>query len=217
MAYRDDRQALEMRREELRKELAEVESRLSSTQPRRPLYVLDDVRIASPCHMSWEDMPGDERVRFCHACEKRVYNLSAMTREQGEQLLDEHEGEPCVRLYQRADGTVITSDCEVGTRARRSRRRALGAALGVGAATAACAAAFFAQVGRYHPPRETRPVDAASRARDERARDIARELETNVGTWSMGVVSNWIDEDQRGSSQAGDKLLPPQPRKDRTR
>jgi hypothetical protein len=189
MAYRDDRQALEMRRDELQKELAEIESRLSPSEPRRPLYVLDDVRVANPCHMKWDDMPGDDRVRHCHACDKSVYNLSAMTREQGERLLDEHEAAVCVRLYQRADGTVITSDCEVGARARRSRRIALGVALGVGAATAACTATVFAHVGSYHPRRETHPVHAVARANDQRARDIARQLETQGGGYSMGMVS----------------------------
>ena len=70
--------------------------------------------IATPCPASWDDMEGDDRVRFCPECELNVYNLSAMTEEQALALVQEREGRLCVRLYQREDGTVLTSDCPVG-------------------------------------------------------------------------------------------------------
>ena len=44
--------------------------------------VLDGMRVASPCSAAWDEMEGDERSRFCRHCAKRVFNLSAMTREQ---------------------------------------------------------------------------------------------------------------------------------------
>jgi len=74
---------------------------------------LDDVRIASPCSAKWDDMIGDDRVRFCGQCTKNVYNLSAMHRDEAEALLragqareaDYGEG-MCVRIYRRADGNV---------------------------------------------------------------------------------------------------------------
>jgi hypothetical protein len=130
MPYRNERLALEAQREELQQELTAVESRLASLSARRSL--LDSVRIASPCHMSWDGMTGDDRVRFCHACEKNVYNLSAMTRDEAERLWRQLEGRMCARLFQRADGTVITSDCAIGERARRSRRITLAVAVGTG-------------------------------------------------------------------------------------
>jgi hypothetical protein len=103
------------------------------------LPVLEDIRIASPCSASWDDMKGDDRVRFCGSCEKNVYNLSAMPRGDAEALLREREGEVCVRLFRRADGTVITGeDCPVGVRKKRVRR----AAFGVAGAGALAAAAF---------------------------------------------------------------------------
>ncbi|MGZ3438637.1 MAG: hypothetical protein ACXVDD_03950, partial [Polyangia bacterium] len=70
--------------------------------------MLESLRIATPCSADWDEMAGDERVRFCGKCEKNVYNLSAMTREAGEALVREKEGRMCVRMYQRADGTVLT-------------------------------------------------------------------------------------------------------------
>jgi hypothetical protein len=85
--------------------------------------LLENLRIATPCSADWDEMRGDERVRFCGRCEKNVYNLSAMSRQEGEALVREKEGRMCVRLYQRQDGTVLTSDCPVGVRRERLRQR----------------------------------------------------------------------------------------------
>ena len=89
---------------------------------RRPLDLLNDIRIASPCHEAWDRMSGDDRARHCRSCDKTVYNLSAMTADQAADLFREREGRVCVRLYRRRDGTVLTADCPVG-RAARLRRR----------------------------------------------------------------------------------------------
>lgn len=104
----------------------------------RALPVLDDVRVASPCSARWDEMTGDEQVRFCGGCQKNVYNLSAMTRENAQALLVAREGKLCVRFYRRADGTLLTADCPVGVRRKRVR---LAAAAGAVAALAAGAVA----------------------------------------------------------------------------
>ena len=75
---------------------------------------LEALQIARPCRADWNAMTGDERARFCGSCEKNVYDISQMTRAQAHQLIAQHEGGVCVRLYRRADGTVITADCPVG-------------------------------------------------------------------------------------------------------
>jgi hypothetical protein len=67
-------------------------------------------------------MPGDERVRFCPQCDKHVYNLSALDAAAAQSLIQEHEG-LCVRFYRRSDGSILTSDCPVGS--RRLHRRLL--------------------------------------------------------------------------------------------
>jgi hypothetical protein len=72
------------------------------------------MKIASPCPASWEDMEGDDRIRFCDECELNVYNLSDMAEDAALKLVEEREGRLCVRFYQREDGTVLTSDCPVG-------------------------------------------------------------------------------------------------------
>ena len=108
----------------------------TTTTTRRLPMVLEDIRIATPCSADWDEMTGDARVRFCGKCEKNVYNLSAMTREEGEALVKEKEGRLCVRLYQRKDGTVITSDCPVGVRRARLRARVWASISGAAASAA---------------------------------------------------------------------------------
>jgi hypothetical protein len=105
---------------------------------KRALPMLDDIKVASPCSALWEEMIGDARVRFCTHCEKNVFNLSAMTRAEAEALVEEKQGEMCVRFYRRADGTMLTSDCPVGVRRKRARRIAAIAA-GAGALSAIAA------------------------------------------------------------------------------
>ena len=72
------------------------------------------LRIASPCRAPWDNMDGDERVRFCRECNRNVYNLSAMSEPEAHALIAQREGRVCVRFYQRRDGTVLTTDCPVG-------------------------------------------------------------------------------------------------------
>lgn len=82
---------------------------------------LDHVRIAAPCKAEWDQMIGDERVRFCGQCSLNVYNLSSMSRSDAESLIARNEGRLCVRFYRRYDGSIITKDCPVGLCAIRRR------------------------------------------------------------------------------------------------
>src|SRR5271168_5167752 len=75
---------------------------------------LENHKIAKPCSVKWTDMSGDERKRFCGKCRLNVYNLSAMTGDEAENLLARNSGKVCTYFYQRSDGTVLTQDCPVG-------------------------------------------------------------------------------------------------------
>jgi hypothetical protein len=172
MSYRDDVEAMQsqvqqlegqlhhVRRERARLELvageepglvAELDRLRRALHARAPrhLPLLDDVRVASPCHERWDGMTGDAQVRHCARCDKNVYNLSAMTREAAEALLRENEGALCVRYFRRTDGTILTADCPVGVRRKRVR---LVAAAGAMTALAAGAAAMFSRMGAPMPP-----------------------------------------------------------------
>ena len=91
---------------------------------------LSRIRIASPCPSDWNKMVGDARVRHCSECNLNVYNLSAMTERQARQFLGGNSGKRvCLRLYRRADGTIITQDCPWGFRALKRRATRLASAL----------------------------------------------------------------------------------------
>jgi len=190
MSYRNDVEALQIRLSQLEQELAGIRDerarleRAARSEPRliteldavrrelharapRRLPMLDDIRVASPCHERWDAMSGDEQSRFCGSCRKNVYNLSAMTREAAEALVRSKEGDLCVRYFRRTDGTILTADCPVGVRRKRVQ---LVAAAGAVTALAAGAVAFaFAQMGSAVPtvatptvaPRVAPPVTAA--------------------------------------------------------
>jgi hypothetical protein len=84
---------------------------------------LDHLRIAAPCSADWDQMFSfeDKRVRFCSQCNLNVYNLSDMSRQEAEALINKTEGRLCVRFYRRADGSILTQNCPVGLRAIKRR------------------------------------------------------------------------------------------------
>jgi hypothetical protein len=93
-------------------------------------FDIDKLRVASPCPVGWDAMKGDARTRHCDLCQLNVYNVAEMTRAEVENLVARSEGRLCMRLYKRADGTVLTKDCPTGLRAYRKRvARIAGAAL----------------------------------------------------------------------------------------
>ena len=38
---------------------------------------LDRIRVASPCSADWDEMTGNDEVRFCRHCSRHVHDLSA--------------------------------------------------------------------------------------------------------------------------------------------
>jgi hypothetical protein len=154
---------LRAREGELARELAGVEGRLAAGgATRRPLPMLDQVRVASPCKADWNEMLGDDRVRFCLGCEKNVYNLSSMAREDAEALLRARMGnELCVRFFQRQDGTILTQDCPVGVKKKQRKKLALAVA-GAGVMAAAAATMFMkttCRQGGAIPVASAAPID----------------------------------------------------------
>ena len=160
MAYRDDLTALSARHDALASEVAEktrelVASRrlLEQARAKAKLPVLDNIKVATPCTADWNQMTGDDRVRHCGQCQKNVYNLSGMLRDEAEALLRERNGDLCVRYYRRHDGTILLADCTVG-RANRNRHRwiAAGAAGVISAGLGAAAVANHFSTERLEQP-----------------------------------------------------------------
>lgn len=83
------------------------------------------VRIASPCTADWDEMQGDDKVRFYNLCSLNVYNAIAMTDAEVLEKVNELASgkKVCMRLFKRVDGTVLTEDCPVGWRKARAQLR----------------------------------------------------------------------------------------------
>lgn len=146
--------ALQQTQRRLEGEIEALRQRLDGITARRGPSLLDSLRVASPCTARWDEMAGDDRVRFCDHCERHVYNLSEVPRDEAERLVRAAAGDLCVRLYRRADGTVLTADCPVGVSRRRIRGLAA-AAVGGGllAAGTALASSMAVMGGIAEPPR----------------------------------------------------------------
>ncbi len=115
-------------------------------------FDVNKLRVASPCSVGWETMSSDERIRRCSSCELNVYNISKMTKTEVEDLIGNREGRVCIRLYKRADGTVLTKDCPVGFRVYQKR-----VARFAGATLATILGLFSVSFGQKE---DKKPVDA---------------------------------------------------------
>jgi hypothetical protein len=71
-------------------------------------------------------MEGSDTVRHCGDCRTNVYNLSAMSEEEADRIVDMDEA--CVRYFYRPDGTIVKSSESEPIR-RGSSRLAIGAAV----------------------------------------------------------------------------------------
>lgn len=58
---------------------------------------IDSVEVKKPCTESWDEMSGNEQVRFCSHCAKNVNNLSEMTRKEATRLVRASGGNLCIR------------------------------------------------------------------------------------------------------------------------
>ena len=170
MSYRDDLDALSARHAALdtqvaekAKERDEVATLLEDAKARAKLPVLPNIQVATPCHADWNQMVGDDRVRHCASCDKDVFNLSAMTREQAEAVILAKAGNLCARYYQRHDGTILLKDCSVGIAQKRKRRVIAAGAAGLLAMGGA--AAWFAK-HRARAPQSTMGLVAITPSSD---------------------------------------------------
>jgi hypothetical protein len=99
---------------------------------------LDIIEIPEPCPASWEAMEGDQYKRFCSQCSKHVFDLSAHSREEAEQLLQSGAAKICVSFIRNPDGSVQTDECPRPLRPLRNGLK-LAASFVAGIFVAACA------------------------------------------------------------------------------
>jgi ankyrin repeat protein len=87
---------------------------------------LDSVEVASPCTQDWNEMFGNDEVRFCQHCVKSVHNLSGMTRKQAKRLVSQSGDNLCIRYIRRPDGRIQTAEQKLYKIAGRVSRLAAG-------------------------------------------------------------------------------------------
>ena len=139
---------------------------------------LENLKIASPCSQDWNAMIGNDRQRFCGACEMNVYNLSGMTREDAESMPATLEGRLCVRFYRRADGSVMTKDCPVGWARVKNRSKIIATAF------VSLIVSFFSAIGivfMFNAPKRSQEVGAIAISTNSNQRVEPRPHEPLMG------------------------------------
>ena len=101
---------------------------------------IDNLKIPEPCEEPWQKMRGNDLNRFCKSCEKKVYNLSEMTRRKANHLLRRTGGDVCVRFARTTDGEVVTKDNKL-----YQITRSASFAAGIIAATASLSGSVYTQ------------------------------------------------------------------------
>jgi hypothetical protein len=81
------------------------------TVPLPVVNALDAITIPAHCPVSWDEMAGDDRSRFCARCHQQVHDISELTTDEALALVNGVQKPPCVRIYRRPDGRVMTADC----------------------------------------------------------------------------------------------------------
>ena len=113
----------------------------------KPKDSLDRINTITPCTANWDEMVGNDDVRFCRHCDLSVYNLSAMTRKDAMRIVIESKGKLCARYIRRPDGAIHTTDLifprlhSITRRASRLAAGAFGAALSFSTSVVAAAPA----------------------------------------------------------------------------
>lgn len=75
---------------------------------------LETINLAFSCPMDWDKMIGNNQIRYCPECKLNVYNISSLSSIEATKLINNNENKLCIKLYKRADGTVLTKDCSIG-------------------------------------------------------------------------------------------------------
>lgn len=117
--------------------------------------------LASPCSARWDEMTGDEKARHCSQCKLDVLNAESMTDEEVTQaIMSLVAGKRvCMRIFRRADGTILTKDCPIGARKIKERlRTAAGWLAGGLSILLASAAAAQSKGGDCDPKKKEKPL-----------------------------------------------------------
>jgi hypothetical protein len=153
---------------------------------------IDSVKVESPCSQEWEEMIGNDEVRFCSHCSKDVNDLSTMTRKKVERLVRRSKGGLCIRYIKdpKTNGPLFAE--QLVHISRRTPRMAAG----VMTASLSLASLAYAQGGAV-----VRSEPAVSRVSDRSCEDVVDKenaAEDMTETSGAGSVSGTVT-DQNGA------------------
>ena len=106
------------------------------------------IEVKTPCSESWDEMQGNDQVRFCSHCSKDVNNLSEMTRKDALRLVRRSGGDLCIRYI----NDPKTSRPLFSENLYKITRRATGLAAGVMTASLSLSTATYAQGAMVRSP-----------------------------------------------------------------
>jgi hypothetical protein len=67
----------------------------------------NQLKIKNPCSASWDEMIGNNQIRFCEHCELTVHDLSHLTPKRVRRLVAKSRGRLCVRYQSLPDGSIL--------------------------------------------------------------------------------------------------------------
>lgn len=67
----------------------------------------NQLKIKNPCSASWDEMIGNNQIRFCEHCELTVHDLSQLTPKRVRRLVAKSRGRLCVRYQSLPDGSIL--------------------------------------------------------------------------------------------------------------
>jgi len=87
---------------------------------------LETFQLVRPCPINMDGLDPAEKENFCKSCNKKVYNLSVLSTDAAEALLEEKGNKACVMFVRNNDGRIVTDDCPIFLRPiRRCTRIAI--------------------------------------------------------------------------------------------
>jgi hypothetical protein len=159
----------------------------------------------TPCSMAWNDMDGDERVRFCGACKLNVHNISSMSEGEAAKFLANRKGRTCVYYYRGPDGVIVTDNCPKVLRQVRNRIAAYAAGMLIVLSMALAQDAYAQELAG--PPVDPRygQCNEIGQLADygyDCARDISR-----IVTWVSAVVVWFVPIPKKHCKQVKSVIL----------
>ena len=163
---------------------------------------IDDVKVKDPCTQAWDEMVGNDKVRFCTHCAKDVNNLSAMTRKEAIRLVRKSGGSLCIRYVQqpRTKQPMFADQLTQIT-----RRRVPLMAAGVMSASLSLATLTYAQGGAFAPLRTPPMGNGPAAAQVSECEDTADNVKkkSEVGDADVGGLLRGTVIDLQGAVVPG--------------